>query len=305
MLSLRTIARSVPRAIPRSIAGSALRPVSRIPSALPQPWKQTIKPAYAAFSTSSIRKEPASEGDVDLLSKLNEELSHESETDPSELKDQQESIDAFLKDGNWQVKDVEGEQEVVLSKKFGNETIRITFTVADINNLSEQEFEDNALGDEDDFSGHQSINQGRGNDIAQHSEDRVSPADRELDDLDRMPEPSFPSRVNITVEKPNQGALLIQTTAQDGAIQIEDVSHFSKPELAHAQTAEKDWTRQNLYAGPAFENLDEELQALWERYLADRGIDSALASLVPDYIAVKEQKEYVRWLSSVKNFIGA
>ena len=80
--------------------------------------------------------------------------------------------------------------------------------------------------------------------------------------------------------------------------QIEEVAFFKKAELANATTAERDWSRQSLYAGPPFENLDEELQAFFERYLDDRGINVELANMIPDYIQVKEQKEYVRWLES-------
>lgn len=93
----------------------------------------------------------------------------------------------------------------------------------------------------------------------------------------------------------------VETLAQDGLIQIENVSYFDKVELANANTAEKEWTRQSLYAGPPFGNLDEELQILLERYLDERGIDAALASFVPDYIDFKEQKEYVRWLGRKLN----
>lgn len=114
-----------------------------------------------------------------------------------------------------------------------------------------------------------------------------------------QPEPSFPARVTITVEKPNNGALLIQTVVQDGVFQIEEVSHFANAELAQSLTAEKDWTRQSLYAGPPFENLDEDLQGLWDRYLEDRGLNAEFANMVPDYISVKEQKEYLRWLESM------
>lgn len=179
-------------------------------------------------------------------------------------------------------------------------SIRVTFTVADLQNLSEQEdFDDAALSDELDYQ-HQPVNQSRpsGN-VPSHTEDRVAPADRELDDdLDRDLEPSFPARVNVTVEKPGSGALLIQTIAQDGVFQVEEVSYFNKSDLAHAQTAEKDWARQSLYAGPPFENLDEDLQSYIERYLEERGINAELANVIPDYIQVKEQKEYVRWLES-------
>ncbi|KAJ5780567.1 Mitochondrial glycoprotein [Penicillium paradoxum] len=287
MLSLRTISRSIPRSFSRSIATSALRPALPKP-VLQQTWKQATKPAYAAFSTSSIFKAPSSEVDIDLLAKLEDELKHEKSSDIPEFAEQQEIIDEIVKHGEWQVKDVAGEQEVILSKKFGNENIRVSFTVADIQNISEQEdFDDASLTDEMEFQ-----NQSRG----QHAE-----TSEEFE----QPEPSFPARVNITVEKPNNGALLIQTVVQDGVFQIEEVSHFAKADLAQAQTAEKDWARQSLYAGPPFENLDEDLQGLWDRYLEDRGINAEFANMVPDYISVKEQKEYLRWLETVKNFIGA
>jgi len=264
-----------------------LRPALPKP-AVCQPWKQAIKPAYAAFSTSSILKAPASEGDIDLLAKLEDELKHEKTSDIPEFAEQQQVIDEIVKHGEWQVKDIEGEQEVILSKKFGNENIRVSFTVADIQNISEQEdFDDAALTDDLDYQNDNQRNQQEG-----------------AEDLEN-PEPSFPARVNITVEKPNNGALLIQTVVQDGVFQIEEVSHFAKADLAQAQTAEKDWARQSLYAGPPFENLDEDLQSLWDRYLEDRGINAEFATMIPDYISVKEQKEYLRWLETVKNFIGA
>lgn len=60
-------------------------------------------------------------GDVDLLAKLEDELKHEKASDIPEFAEQQEVINEIVKAGEWQVKDVEGEQEVVLSKKFGNE----------------------------------------------------------------------------------------------------------------------------------------------------------------------------------------
>jgi complement component 1 Q subcomponent-binding protein len=61
--------------------------------------------------------------------------------------------------------------------------------------------------------------------------------------------------------------------------------------------------RSNQYSGPPFEQLDEDLQSMLDDYLGVRGISSNLANLVPDYVDVKEQKEYLGWLSRVKNFV--
>ncbi|GLA61053.1 hypothetical protein AtubIFM54640_001561 [Aspergillus tubingensis] len=310
MMSLRTLARSVPRTISRSVAVSSRSAISRPVSAVPKnafqsSLKQITRPSYAAFSTSRAFKQSPAEGDVELVAKLEDELKHEKASGLEDLESSVQNIQYVLQNNSWEVKDVPGEQEVVLTKKFGNEEIRLTFTVSDLQNLSEQEDFDDAALDEMDFGGHQPVNQGRSGNVSQHAEDRVAPADREGDELDRDLEPSFPARVNITVEKPSNGALLIQTVAQDGLFQIEEVSYFNKSDLAHAQTAEKDWTRQSMYAGPPFENLDEDLQTFLERYLDERGINAELANMIPDYIQVKEQKEYVRWLENVKNFVSA
>ena len=100
------------------------------------------------------------------------------------------------------------------------------------------------------------------------------------------------------IEKVGKGTLQIETTAQDGEIVIDNVYFFKDAELADAKTAELDWKRRNLYEGPPFGNLDEDLQVLLERYLDERGVNTALAMWVPEYIDFKEQREYLNWLSS-------
>ena len=113
-----------------------------------------------------------------------------------------------------------------------------------------------------------------------------APADRpELGDEDTPEgeegeqEPSFPARVNVTITKPgSNGAMQIETTAQDGMFVIENVYYYPKKELAEPKTTELDWERRELYTGPPFGNLDEDLQVLLERFLDERGINTALVS---------------------------
>lgn len=140
------------------------------------------------------------------------------------------------------------------------------------------ELNDEALGDEGEYQGQQNRAEGE-------SEDQLL-------------SPTFPARVNVIVEKPNNGALLIQAIVQDGDLSIEEISHFANAEIANASTAEKDWARQSLYGGPPAENLDAELLAYWGRYLEERGLNLEFLNMVTDYITFKEQKEYVRWLDS-------
>jgi len=86
---------------------------------------------------------------------------------------------------------------------------------------------------------------------------------------------------------------------------IENVYYYADASFAYAKTPEAIHGRSDMYAGPPFANLDENLQMMLERYLDERGINAALAIFVPDYIDMKEQKEYLRWLSSVKDFVEA
>lgn len=160
------------------------------------------------------------------------------------------------------------------------------------------------------------INQGTtaGGNINVAPEDRVAPADREelVDDestsggqRDPNAEPSFPARLNVMIEKAGKGTLQVEATAQDGEVTIDNVYYFKNAELADAQTAELDWKRRNLYEGPPFGNLDEDLQVLLERYLDERGVNTALAVWVPEYIDFKEQREYLGWLSSKLFFFAS
>lgn len=152
----------------------------------------------------------------------------------------------------------------------------------------ENDYQDPALGDEEDATSN-------GNEKA---------AEEGLEDgIDGEEDQSWPARLNIIIEKSGKGALAIEAVAQNGMVGIHNLHHYPDAALAQAKTAEKAHEAQNLYVGPPFENLDEDLQMLLERYLDERGINTALAVFVPEYIELKEQNEYLRWLSSVKYFV--
>jgi complement component 1 Q subcomponent-binding protein len=178
-------------------------------------------------------------------------------------------------------------------------SIRVTFSIADLNNIDpEADYEDAALSDEQDMN----INQGQQGQFKQAPEDSIAAADSEEAE---GTEDSYPARVNVVIEKPGKGALAVETVAQDGVIVIDNVYYYKDASLALAKSAEKAHERQDMYVGPPFGNLDEDLQVLFEKYLDERGINTALAMFVPDYIDMKEQKEYMRWLENVKGFVEA
>ena len=203
--------------------------------------------------------------------------------------------------------------------------IRVVFSISDLNELDQEsdKYEDRALYDEDDDAdqgdhslptdgqsgGAQSkgtIKAGRteGGNIKVAPQGSVSPADDESAEADAedgadLQEPSVPIRVEVTIEKPGKGALQFETVATDGMISIENVYHYSDSTLANTNSADRELSKRDMYLGPPFVNLDEDLQVMFERYLDERGVNTALALFVPDYVDHKEQREYVRWLGGM------
>ncbi|KAL8901160.1 MAG: hypothetical protein Q9192_000695 [Flavoplaca navasiana] len=328
MISLRCIGRTVPRQISRAVPSLPRRTLSKVrqTSLLQQSWPRASRPSYAAFSTSRTTREQG-QVDPELSAKLESELRVERDTRDSDTLPS--ALQNYLDSSPFKLEDKPGQEEVALTRKFGDESIRITFSIADLNNMDQDDAdqfgEDPALSDEEAADAAAtnvqsgggntkgSINQGRtkGGNFAVAPEDSIAPSDRaegsyeDPNSGEGDQEPSFPARLNVLITKAGKGALQLDVTAQDGEVLIENVYYFKKPELADAKTAELDWSRRNLYTGPPFGNLDEDLQVLLERYLNERGIDTALALWVPEYIDWKEQREYISWLSNVKTFVDA
>ncbi|KAJ6407832.1 hypothetical protein OIU84_011188 [Salix udensis] len=57
------------------------------------------------------------------------------------------------------------------------------------------------------------------------------------------------------------------------------------------------------YAGPDFNDLDENLQNAFHKHLEIRGIKPSTTNVLFDYMANKDNKEYLLWLKNLKNFV--
>lgn len=167
----------------------------------------------------------------------------------------------------------------------------MTFSVADLANYDPELYdEDAALGDED-------IEGGSG----RKAEEAGAEDGEDLEDDSA----SVPCRLSIIVEKPGQGALSVEATAQDGGLVVDNLYYYKDAAHAYEATADASHSAQREYPGPAFGSLDEDLQVLVDRYLEERGITQALAVFVPDYLDAKEQREYLGFLNNVKKFVDA
>lgn len=211
-----------------------------------------------------------------MSAKLASELNYETENCNAD--EEPEFLQAFKSTDIWTIEDKAGADEVSLTRKFGNETIKVLFSIADIDNSPANE---GAAGEE-------------GEEPVEGEEEGISHNE------------SLPIRTAITISKGRgQGALTIDAVAQDGLFLVDNISLYQDESLALELTSEADWKRRGLYMGPAFDHLDESLQTNFEQFLEERGIDSNLALFIPDLAEYKEQKEYVKWLEGVRKWVEA
>lgn len=79
----------------------------------------------------------AGESDAELSARLAQEIAYEQETaaaaaTESESEAEPSFLATFRKQGIWKIEDVAGSDEIALSRDFGNEHIRVLFSIGDI-----------------------------------------------------------------------------------------------------------------------------------------------------------------------------
>jgi len=262
MSAVRLALRSVPR-----VSTRALSVAPRTAVAL-----RAAVPVRALTTTMALRS--AGQTDEDLSASLQQEINYEAEANESAAAGEPEWLAQFRSEGVWRIEDKNGSDEIALTREFGNEHIRVLFSIGEIDTTDptselEQEDAEQMSGEDDEFQG------------------------------------SFPVRCAINITKAGRGSLNIDAQAQDGQFMVENVTFYKDDKLATDLTAEADWVRRGLYIGPQFETLDENVQTQFEGFLAERGISTNLALFIPNYAEYKEQREYCAWLENVKQFIDA
>ncbi|KAF2459640.1 regulatory protein suaprga1 [Lineolata rhizophorae] len=318
MMSLRSFARAVPRTVSRATLQPARSQLPVRPLAVPKMWKPTRPSAFiSAFHTIPSRRAPQ-EGDnvtQELHAKLCSEL--ELEAQMPETDKYPEGVQDYLDQSEYTLQDLPGKEEIVLTRQYGDETIKITFSIASLQDMPEEP-EDPAYDDEEMDEtmkdaqappGQKRPVNARGGkenpDVA--PEDKVSPADQEDmneeygDEFDQGQ--SFPIGLTINITRPNKGAISVAASTSNGALTVDNVFFYPDANMAEPKDAETVFSRQGIYAGPPFGTLDEDLQSLIEQYLEERGIDAHMMLFVPEYIDYKENREYLQWLENMKNFV--
>ncbi|WFD21969.1 Mitochondrial acidic protein mam33 [Malassezia equina] len=249
----------------------SMRTILRSPAAIRMPSVQR------SFASSMLRLGQG-ETDSDLCASLQQEIAYEKDSARQEgtMEAEPEWLQQFNSRGVWEIQDKAGSDEVALVRTFGNEEIRVLFCVGEVDTAEPTD------------------------ELESGETDRLAAGEsgEEFED-------SFPVRCAISISKANKGSLNIDAQVEDGQFLIENITYYRDNAVATQMTAEADWARRGLYIGPQFDTLDEQLQAQFESYLAERDITTDLALFIPNYVEYKEQNEYCGWLEGVKSFVEA
>ncbi|ODV95390.1 hypothetical protein PACTADRAFT_24933, partial [Pachysolen tannophilus NRRL Y-2460] len=186
----------------------------------------------------------------------------------------------WLASSGFQIINVEDKVLAELVKKNGNEIIHVYFDVVQITNSP---FE-NEMDEQDD--------------------EQLIDENNEDGELRNLVNDTI-ANVNVVIENTTDNSAIgidLLLSVSNNKFAINGLSHFEDATLALSETAEADSKRQLKYNGPPFSNLAEELQDSLTGYLTSRGIDEQLGDFIVAYSTVKENNEYISWLTNLKKF---
>ncbi|KAD4586031.1 hypothetical protein R6Q59_035589 [Mikania micrantha] len=121
--------------------------------------------------------------------------------------------------------------------------------------------------------------------------------DEDDDDADDNSEKDNQSSLPMVVRVSKTGgpSLEFGVTAYPDEIVIDSLS-VKDPEMAEDQLP---------YEGPRLDELDENLQKAFHKYLEIRGIKPSATNFLHEYMVNKEHREYTNWLKNLKKFVEA
>ncbi|KAF3985538.1 hypothetical protein FT663_05254 [Candidozyma haemuli var. vulneris] len=234
----------------------------------------TLAGPARSFSSSIVRGNQSTAALLDVVkSEFKIANSIENELAPDHVE--------FLKESGFEVSQKQGESNVQLSKKLeSGEKLTVFFDIDEVTDVS---FGSPEVPEEEEGA-----------------------AEEQLDDELYQYDSTFANvKVLVSNESNNNGLffnLMLQSSEEEFFVDYfnykSDVSAFLN------QVENKGTFLGNFeYQGPRFSNLDESLQASVEKYLNDKGIDSALADFIFGYSEVKEEESYRDLLKDVSSYL--
>jgi len=224
--------------------------------------KQMTQTFFRSMASSEIAR--IDKGKVKLTKALTREIKFEEENYAND-----ESVQKFLDQNGFALRDVAEENTVELTKKVGNATVQVTF--------QSRPPQFNEEGEEEE-----------GGNIQRGQEEE----EQQFDDQ------NF-ADFTVYIIQSNGKALTFECTSFDSEINVNFVSVVSDVQ------AHKDSSKLERVAGYSadFSILDERLQTGFLEYLKGFGINEDVALFVEHYSQDKDQRQYMTWLKDVNEFI--
>ena len=267
----------------RSVARSAIRYASKpilsasrftILRALPKTPVVSISTRYFSNSSSCLEANNKS-----LVSIINSEIELE-ESDPESSNP---LIKDFLAKSDFKLTSKEGTDRATLTKETDSEIIEISFSVREVAELGlNPEF-----GDEDG--------------LVDENNENENDAEENDDYMDDPYDESFAELEIIISKKSDKTAIAydVQFRLGETDFMINSLTPYKTAAEAISPLTNRNETP---YLGPAFSNLDNDLQISIESYLRSRGLDGELSEFLITFSEEKENSEYINWLKKLKAF---
>ena len=119
---------------------------------------------------------------------------------------------------------------------------------------------------------------------------------------DNMPSENYCDFTVFISDTGSKKGLVVEATSMDTEIAFNNV--LSTDDIQKMKMIPRFERSLGEYNGPDFTTLDERIQTSMTEYLEGYGINEHLAAFVECMSLDKDQRLYMRWLGSVKDFIN-
>ncbi len=179
---------------------------------------------------------------------------------------QLEDIETFLNESGFKFSEVEGGIEMVLTKQVGDKKIEVHFEARQPTpEEGEQEQEQQAPEEEQGMS------------------------------------ENYCDFTIIITDAAGKKGLIVEATSMDTEVNYNSV--MVTDDVAAHRALHRFERQMRVYAGPDFTTLDERIQSSLTEYLEGFGVNEHLCAFVECMSLDKDQRLYMRWLSSLKEFV--
>ncbi|EGR30173.1 mitochondrial glycoprotein domain protein [Ichthyophthirius multifiliis] len=238
---------------------------------------QVFKPAIFARQACSFNftsLETVKKSESRLLKAVQREIQYETEN-----YQQDSSIQEFLKEHNFTLKEDQNSIFIELHKDIGENKVQILFQ-AKSPQTDEQMPE----------------NEGQENQQQQQQQQDQQNEEEQQQQL------SDYSDFIVYIAKPNGKSMVFDCSSFESEIQVNQVNVVDNIEQHKAINRFERATTQ--YNGPDFNVLDERLQTSLVEFLKSNGVNEEIAAFIEHFSLDKEQRLYMKWLKQVQEFMN-